>query len=210
LKILTILFSLLLFSCDAQKTENKQIPNKQMVNYKTITFGGGCFWCIESCFNKLKGVEVAISGYSGGTKENPTYEEVCSGETHHAEVVQLKYNPKEISYEQLLEVFFFLHNPTQVNRQGNDVGTQYRSIIFYNDDTEKKIAEEKIAAINQSKKYADPVVTELKPFQKFWPAETYHQGYFTANPNQPYCSAVVGPKIKKFSEHFQAKGWLKK
>ncbi|MBS1548968.1 MAG: peptide-methionine (S)-S-oxide reductase MsrA [Bacteroidetes bacterium] len=183
--------------------------NNKSLHMKTITFGGGCFWCIESCFNRLKGVEKAISGYAGGHKDNPTYQEVCTGETGHAEVVQLTYDPLVISYEQLLDVFFFLHDPTQINRQGNDIGTQYRSIIFYNDEEEKKYAEEKISSINQSEKYQTPVVTELEPLKHFWPAETYHQGYFNANPNQPYCSAVVGPKIQKFITHFSAMDWVK-
>ena len=176
---------------------------------ETITFGGGCFWCVESSFNMLKGVEKAVSGYSGGHKENPTYEEVSTGETGHAEVVQIYYNPETISYEQLLEVFFFLHDPTQLNRQGNDVGTQYRSVIYYQNDTEKQKAEKAIQNINASGKYPSKVVTELTRFEKFWPAEQYHQGYYWENPNTPYCSAVVGPKIHKFINHFKEKGMLK-
>ena len=179
-------------------------------NLQQITFGGGCFWCVESCFNMLKGVDSAISGYSGGDTKNPTYEEVSTGNTGHAEVVQISYDPKIISYEQLLDVFFFLHDPTQLNRQGNDVGTQYRSVIYYQNDTEKQKAEEAITKIDQSKKYQNKVVTELTKFEKFWPAEAYHQGYYNANPNQPYCSAVVGPKIQKFKKHFGALGMLKK
>ena len=180
-----------------------------MNDYKTITFGGGCFWCIESCFNQLKGVEKAVSGYSGGHKDHPSYQEVCTGETNHAEVVQLTYDAKIISYEQLLEVFFFLHDPTQLNRQGNDIGTQYRSVIFYQTAEEKALAENKIAQINQSGKYKDKVVTQVVEFTQFWPAETYHQGYYNANPDQPYCSAVVGPKIQKFLQHFRPLGWIK-
>jgi len=179
-------------------------------NLQQITFGGGCFWCVESCFNMLDGVDSAISGYSGGNIKNPTYEEVSTGNTGHAEVVQISYDPKIISYEQLLDVFFFLHDPTQLNRQGNDVGTQYRSVIYYQNDTEKQKAEEAITKIDQSKKYQNKVVTELTKFEKFWPAEAYHQGYYNANPNQPYCSAVVGPKIQKFKKHFGSLGMLKK
>lgn len=202
-----------MMSCNGQKKEtiaktNSKKMNKE--NLQQITFGGGCFWCVESCFNMLDGVDSAISGYSGGDTKNPTYEEVSTGNTGHAEVVQISYDPKIISYEQLLDVFFFLHDPTQLNRQGNDVGTQYRSVIYYQNDTEKQKAEEAITKIDQSKKYQNKVVTELTKFEKFWPAEAYHQGYYNANPNQPYCSAVVGPKIQKFKKHFGALGMLKK
>lgn len=177
-------------------------------NLEYIVFGGGCFWCVESCFNMLKGVHEAVSGYSGGTVENPTYEAVCTGETGHAEVVQIAYDPKIISYEQLMEVFFFLHDPTQLNRQGNDIGTQYRSVIFYNDETEKKKAEDAVKKSEASGKWAGKYVTEITKLEKFWPAEMYHQGYYSANPNTPYCSAVVGPKIQKFRKYFGEKGWL--
>ncbi len=202
-----------MMSCNGQKKEtiaktNSKKMNKE--NLQQITFGGGCFWCVESCFNMLDGVDSAISGYSGGDTKNPTYEEVSTGNTGHAEVVQISYDPKIISYEQLLDVFFFLHDPTQLNRQGNDVGTQYRSVIYYQNDTEKQKAEEAITKIDQSKKYQNKVVTELTKFEKFWPAEAYHQGYYNANPNQPYCSAVVGPKIQKFKKHFGSLGMLKK
>lgn len=178
-------------------------------NKAQLTFGGGCFWCVESCFNLLDGVESVISGYSGGYKENPTYEEVCSGETGHAEVVQITYNPEIISYEQLMDVFFFLHDPTQLNRQGNDIGTQYRSVIFYKDEAEKQAAEKAIQVSEQSGRWQGKYVTELAKFEKFYPAEQYHQGYYKTNPNQPYCSAVVGPKIQKFKKHFGELGMLK-
>ncbi|WP_288244427.1 peptide-methionine (S)-S-oxide reductase MsrA [uncultured Chryseobacterium sp.] len=171
-------------------------------NLAQITFGGGCFWCVESCFNMLKGVHSAVSGYSGGHKDNPTYEEVCTGETGHAEVVQITYDPAIISYEQLMDVFFFLHDPTQLNRQGNDIGTQYRSVIYYKDDAEKAKAEQAIETSKQSGRWQGTYVTELTKFDKFWPAEQYHQGYYNENPTQPYCSAVVGPKIQKFKKHF--------
>ncbi|WP_353147990.1 peptide-methionine (S)-S-oxide reductase MsrA [Chryseobacterium sp.] len=171
-------------------------------NLDKIVFGGGCFWCVESCFNMLKGVKSAISGYSGGHKENPTYQEVCTGETGHAEVVEITYDHSVISYEQLMDVFFFLHDPTQLNRQGNDIGTQYRSVIFYKNDAEKQKAEQAIKASQESGRWTGTYVTELAPFEKFWPAEQYHQGYYNENPTQPYCSAVVGPKIQKFKKHF--------
>ena len=141
--------------------------------------------------------------------ENPTYEEVCEGDTGHAEVVEISYDSKIISYQQLMDVFFFLHDPTQLNRQGNDIGTQYRSVIFYNSNEEKKEAEEAIQNSEASGKWNGKYVTQIVPFEKFWAAETYHQGYYNANPTQPYCSAVVGPKIQKFKAYFGEKGWLK-
>ncbi len=179
--------------------------NKKM---EQLVFGGGCFWCVESCFNMLNGVESAVSGYAGGHKANPTYEEVSTGETGHAEVVQINYDPAVISYEQLMELFFFLHDPTQLNRQGNDIGTQYRSVIFYKDDAEKAKAQAAIQLSESSGKWNGKYVTELAPLEKFWTAESYHQGYYNQNPNQPYCSAVVGPKIQKFKKYFGEKGWL--
>ncbi|MGC4128647.1 MAG: peptide-methionine (S)-S-oxide reductase MsrA [Bergeyella sp.] len=209
-RLLFIFISLLMISCNGQETKNidKKL-NTRMNNLEQITFGGGCFWCVESCFNMLKGVESAVSGYSGGHKENPTYEEVCTGETGHAEVVQITYDSSIISYEQLMEVFFFLHDPTQLNRQGNDIGTQYRSVIFYRDEAEKARAEKALEVSKTSGKWHGEYVTELAPFEKFWSAEQYHQGYYNENPTQPYCSTVVGPKIAKFKEYFGKKGWLK-
>lgn len=209
-RILVFLISFLMASCNGQDTNKskneKIIMDKNNLEY--ITFGGGCFWCVESCFNMLKGIDVAVSGYSGGHTTNPTYEEVCSGETGHAEVVQIAYDPNIISYEQLMDVFFFLHDPTQLNRQGNDIGTQYRSVIFYKDETEKQKAAEAIRVSESSDKWNGKYVTELAPFEKFWPAEDYHQGYYNENPTQPYCSAVVGPKIAKFKKHYGALGML--
>lgn len=212
-KIFLFLITFFLISCNGQDKGTvtaKKIQEIKMdtTNLDQITFGGGCFWCVEGAFNMLKGVDKAVSGYSGGHTENPTYEEVCSGETGHAEVVQISYDPKIITYDQLLDVFFFLHDPTQLNRQGNDVGTQYRSVIYYKNETEKQKAEAAIREIDASGQYAGKVVTELTAFEKFWPAEAYHQGYYEANPNQPYCSAVVGPKIQKFRKHFGEKGML--
>lgn len=207
-----VLSLLLMNSCSGQQekvlNENK-IEKMENANNKQVTFGGGCFWCVESCFNMLKGVESAVSGYSGGHKDHPTYEEVCGGNTGHAEVVQITYDPSVISYDQLMDVFFFLHDPRQLNRQGNDIGTQYRSVIFYQNTAEKENAEKAVEASEASGRWPGKYVTELAPFQKFWPAETYHQGYYSANPTQPYCSAVVGPKIQKFKKHYAALGWLK-
>ena len=177
-------------------------------NLKNITFGGGCFWCVETCFNLLKGVESCISGYAGGEKANPTYEEVCTGKTGHAEVVQITYDRTIISYDQLMDVFFFLHDPTQLNRQGNDIGTQYRSVIFYKDEAEKLEAEKAIKNSEESGKWEGKYVTTLEKLETFYSAEQYHQGYYDVNPNQPYCSAVVGPKIAKFKKHYGELGIL--
>lgn len=160
------------------------------------TFGGGCFWCTEAVLERVKGVKSAISGYAGGTKENPTYREVCNETTGHAEVIQVQYDPKQISYETLLEIFFDTHDPTTLNRQGADQGTQYRSIILYHDDAQKQAAEKvKKAAASQHK---DPITTQIEPLKKFYPAEEYHQDYFAKNPNAPYCTYVIRPKLQKF------------
>lgn len=198
-----------LVGCKNNQTQASLNKKENMENLEYLTIGGGCFWCVESCFNMLKGVETVESGYSGGHKENPTYEDVCMGETEHAEVVQIAYRPNEISFEQLMEVFFFLHDPTQLNRQGEDIGTQYRSVIFYRSEEEKQKAEQAIKTSEATGKWSGTYVTELAPFKKFWKAESYHQGYYKENPTQPYCSAVVGPKVAKFKAHFGALGWLK-
>lgn len=211
-KLLLLLILVFAWSCNGQDSPTMKIKtpmNLDKNNLETLTFGGGCFWCVESCFNMLEGVDSAVSGYAGGHTQNPTYEEVCSGNTGHAEVVQISYDPKVISYEQLMDVFFFLHDPTQLNRQGNDIGTQYRSVIFYKSDDEKQKAEAAIKKSEASGKWSGKYVTEVSPLDKFWPAEQYHQGYYEANPTQPYCSAVVGPKIAKFKKHFGPLGMLK-
>lgn len=211
-KLLFILLSLLMISCEGQEKKITLQNSKQKMenkNFEQVTFGGGCFWCVESCFNMLKGVENAVSGYSGGHSQNPTYEEVCTGNTGHAEVVQITYDPQIISYEQLMDVFFFLHDPRQLNRQGNDIGTQYRSVIFYKDNEEKEKTEKAMKVSEESGRWPGKYVTEITRFEKFWPAESYHQGYYKANPDQPYCSAVVGPKIQKFKKHYGDLGWLK-
>ncbi len=168
----------------------------------TATFGSGCFWCSEAIFNDLKGVLKVTSGYSGGAKKNPTYEEVCTGQTGHAEVIQIEFDPGAISYEQLLEVFFLTHNPTTLNRQGNDVGTQYRSVVFFHDDVQKTAAEKVKEKISAEKVYDNPIVTSLEPYTKYFPAEEYHQNYFAKNPDQPYCQVVIDPKVAKFRTKF--------
>lgn len=169
---------------------------------ETATLAAGCFWCVEAVFDDLVGVEDVVSGYSGGHKENPTYQEVCSETTGHAEVVQIKFDPDQLSYADLLRVFFTVHDPTQLNRQGNDIGSSYRTAIFYHSDEQKAMAEQVITEITAEELYPNPIVTEVTAFDKFWPAEDYHQEYFANNPNQPYCAAVVAPKVAKFRQKF--------
>ena len=169
---------------------------------ETATLAAGCFWCIEAVLDDLKGVEDVVSGYSGGTTIDPTYREVCSGTTGHAEVAEIRFDPNEISFKELLQVVFAVHDPTTLNRQGNDVGTQYRSAIFYHNDEQRRIAEETVKEIEAEGIYDDPIVTEIVPFEKFYPAEDYHQEYFANNPTQPYCMAVVAPKVAKFRQKY--------
>ena len=172
---------------------------------RLATFGGGCFWCLEAVFEQLRGVTKVESGYSGGHVPNATYQQVCSGRTGHAEVIQVTFDPGEISFAELLDVLFAMHDPTTLNRQGADVGTQYRSAIFYHDDNQKQIAESKIAELNAARIWDAPIVTQLTPFESFFVAEDYHQGYFRTNPYQPYCQAVVSPKVAKLRQKFAAK-----
>ena len=172
---------------------------------ETATFGGGCFWCTEAIFKSLKGVETVESGYSGGETKNPTYKEVCSGETGHAEVIQITFNPAVISFRELLEVFWQTHDPTTLNRQGADVGTQYRSVIFYHTPEQKEIAERFKTQLNKENIFGKPVVTEISAFDKFYKAEKYHQDYFANNRTQGYCKFVIVPKIEKFRKIFKDK-----
>ena len=169
------------------------------------TLAGGCFWCLEAVYDQLKGVESVESGYMGGEAANPSYDEVCTGTTGHAEVVQVTFDPKVLSFRELLEVFFVIHDPTTLNRQGNDVGTQYRSAIFYHSPEQRQIAEEVIAVLTRDKTFPQPIVTEVVPTGPFYMAEDYHQEYFAQNPFQPYCMFVVNPKVAKFRKHFAAK-----
>ncbi len=166
------------------------------------TLAGGCFWCLEAVFDDLRGVYSVESGYSGGTTENPSYKAVCTGLTGHAEVVRIEFDPQEISFEDLLRVFFSIHDPTTLNRQGADVGTQYRSAIFYHDESQKQTAEAIIRELEAAQIYPDPIVTEVSPLVNYYPAEDYHQEYFANNPGQPYCAAVVAPKVAKFRKKF--------
>jgi len=168
----------------------------------TAVFAGGCFWCVEAVFEELEGVFDAISGYAGGAAETANYEAVCSGATGHAEAVQIVYDPARIDFRRLLEVHFATHDPTTLNRQGNDVGTQYRSAIFYAGEDEKRVAQDVIAALTKSGAFRDPIVTTLEPLTEFYPAEAYHQGYACANPQQPYVRAVALPKVAKVREKF--------
>lgn len=177
---------------------------QQNVN-DTATFGSGCFWCTEAIFSRLNGVVSVVSGYSGGTTENPTYEEVCSGNTGHAEVCQITFDSTIISFDELLEVFWKTHDPTTLNRQGADVGTQYRSVIFYHTEEQKKSAEHYKDELNRDNIWGKPVVTEISPFTKFYPAEKYHQDYYENNPRQGYCSFVIAPKVEKFEKIFKNK-----
>ena len=169
------------------------------------TLAGGCFWCLEAVFDDLKGVESVESGYMGGKTHNPTYAEVCAGETGHAEVVRLTFDPAIVSFQEILEVFFVIHDPTTLNRQGNDVGTQYRSAIFYHSPQQKSVAEQVIKGLGTARIYDDPIVTEVVPASDFYVAEDYHQEYFQRNPAQPYCSYVVWPKVAKFRKQFLEK-----
>ncbi len=173
--------------------------------YETVTLGGGCFWCTEAVFEQLKGVVKVESGYSGGTVPNPSYEQVCSGRTGHAEVSQITFDPKVISLKDILKVFFTVHDPTTLNRQGNDVGTQYRSAIFYRDDEQKAMAQQVINEIEAAKIWKGKIVTELAPFTAFYKAEDYHQEYFRLRGEQPYCRMIIAPKVAKFREHFRDK-----
>lgn len=173
-----------------------------MANIQHATLAGGCFWCIESAFNSIEGVISAFSGYAGGHTENPTYEQVCEGTTGHAEVVRVNFDADKISYRDILEIFFALHNPTQINRQGNDIGTQYRSEIFYHDSEQKKVAEQIIDEIELEEIWSSPVVTEITALNNYYQAEDYHQDYFRNNPQNQYCNMVVAPKLAKFKKKF--------
>jgi len=174
-------------------------------NYEQATLGGGCFWCLEAVYKDLKGVVNILPGYSGGHTENPTYEEVCTDTTGHAEVVQITYDPVLITYQDLLEIFFFIHDPTSLNRQGADEGTQYRSVVFYHNEEQKDLAYTMIKNLEEEQVYEDPIVTELVKLDKFYPAEEYHHNYYARNPEQAYCSVVIAPKLARFREKYHEK-----
>jgi peptide-methionine (S)-S-oxide reductase len=174
-------------------------------NRELATLAGGCFWCLEAVYEGLRGVESVVSGYAGGHVPRPTYNQVCTGTTGHAEVVQLTFDPRAVSFRELLEVFFTVHDPTTLNRQGADIGTQYRSAIFYHSPAQRETAEQVITELTAARLWDAPIVTEVVPFQEFYPAEDYHQNYFENNPFQPYCRAVVAPKVAKFRKQFLEK-----
>jgi len=201
-----------LSSSEGAQSENvysvirKEIGGKPMdgeTGSRLATVGGGCFWCTEAIFKRLAGVEKVVSGYSGGSLENPTYEQVCTGNTGHAESIQITYDPARVSYVDLLEVFWRTHDPTTKNRQGNDVGPQYRSVIFYHDEEQQRLAESYKMKLDAEGIWNRPIVTEIEPFTKFWPAEAYHQDYYDNNPTKSYCNVVITPKIEKFKKIFK-------
>ena len=169
---------------------------------ETATLGGGCFWCLEAVYKDLKGVESVVSGYAGGSAENPTYQQVCGGRTGHAEVVQIAYDPNVVSFRDLLDVFFTIHDPTTPDRQGADVGPQYRSIVLYHDTEQKAEAERAIAGLREKGVWSAPIVTEVVPLEKFYPGEAYHQDYYARNPRQGYCQIVIAPKVAKFRKQY--------
>ncbi|WP_073067205.1 peptide-methionine (S)-S-oxide reductase MsrA [Fodinibius roseus] len=188
----------------AQKTPSMQEENIQPsdTTLQEATFGAGCFWCVEAIFEEVKGVKSVVAGYAGGQEKNPTYRQVSSGSTGHAEVTRIVYDPSVVSYEQLLEVLWHTHNPTTKNRQGADVGPQYRSVIFYHNDDQKIIAEKSLKKTDQSDLWEDPIVTEIEPITNYSRAENYHQNYYENNPNAGYCTVVIAPKLKKFRKEF--------
>ncbi len=173
-----------------------------MANLETAVFGGGCFWCLEAVFQRLSGVHSVESGYMGGHVENPTYQQVCTGTTGHAEVVRITFDPGQVSYRELLDVFFAIHDPTTLNQQGDDAGAQYRSVIFYTSEEQRRTAEQTIAALTAEHAWADPIVTAVEPATKFFVAEDYHQDYYNSNSAQPYCRLVVAPKVQKVQKLF--------
>lgn len=197
--VLALLSQRLLYSNHHQTIQNNQMKDN------TATFGGGCFWCTEAVYKELKGIQRVESGYAGGHVKNPTYKEVCSGTTGHAEVIQVVYDPAVISFVELMEVFFYTHDPTTLNRQGNDVGTQYRSVVFYHNQEQKAQAEKYIQLLNSEKAYAKPVVTQVSPYTNYYAAENYHQDYYEQNAAQPYCQVMIKPKLEKLRSHFPTK-----
>ena len=208
--LIIILSGVASYSCKEIKSTNKESEKSEMdstqnINLETATFGGGCFWCTEAIYERVEGVKSVVSGYSGGTVKNPTYEQVCTGTTGHAEVIQITYDPKVVTYDELLKIFFKTHDPTSLNKQGADIGTQYRSVIFYHNDEQKKKAEYYKTELDKSGAWDKPIVTQIVPFTNFYPAEDYHQDYFANNPNQGYCAYVIGPKVEKFEKVFKDK-----
>jgi len=203
MKKIRIIIPLMLIIVLAFSTKTKNTNMKE--HLAVATFGNGCFWCTEAIFQQLKGVKSVIPGYTGGTVKNPSYEEVCTGTTGHAEAIQITYDPNLISYREILDVFFYTHDPTTLNRQGADVGTQYRSAIFYHDEQQKMEAEKIIAQLTSEGVYDNPIVTEVTPFEVFYEAENYHKDYYNNNKNQGYCRMVINPKLDKFMKKYSSK-----
>ena len=211
IKALSLIFGLVFTSCTAKEKPMIKDDFKEPVKVKEIegmevaTFAGGCFWCTEAVFLEIKGVEKVVSGYIGGKTKNPTYKDICTGETGHAEAIQITYNPKEVAYEDLLEVFFGTHDPTTLNRQGADVGTQYRSEIFYHSEAQKVKAENYIELLVKEKLYDKSIVTKISSATQFYPAEDYHQNYYNQNSSQGYCQMVIAPKLEKLRKYYKSK-----
>jgi peptide-methionine (S)-S-oxide reductase len=181
------------------------MANKEGRELERATLGAGCFWCVEAIFRRLEGVEAVDPGYSGGTLERPAYEQVCTGKTGHAEVCQIMFDPSRVSYETILEVFWMTHDPTTKNRQGNDIGMQYRSVIFFHNNKQRKLAEEYKTKLDAAKIWEHPILTEIVPYERFWPAEEYHRDYYANNPGQSYCAYVIAPKVEKFQKAFNSR-----
>ena len=192
-------------ACTKPNDNNRDMESQSNRKKEVATFGAGCFWCVEAVFQSLNGVQKVVSGYSGGHVKDPTYRQVCEGTTGHAEVCQIYYDPEVIGFDELLEVFWSTHDPTTLNRQGNDVGTQYRSSIFYHTEAQKNLADEYKSALDASEAFPNPIVTEIVPFETFYEAEEYHQEYYDLNPNQPYCTYVIKPKMDKLHKVFADK-----
>ncbi|MBM4176704.1 MAG: peptide-methionine (S)-S-oxide reductase MsrA [Ignavibacteria bacterium] len=209
-KVYLLILVVMLGSCNEVQNQTsfttvKSEGEKSNIMYDTATFGAGCFWCVEAVFQELNGVHSVVSGYSGGSINNPEYEQVSSGTTGFAEVCQIQYDKSKISFEELLEAFWMSHDPTTLNRQGADVGTQYRSVIFYHDENQEDLAEKYKQKLNNAKVFDKPIVTEISRFEKFFPAEDYHQNYYKENPNKPYCLFIIRPKLEKFRKVFKEK-----
>lgn len=201
---ISIIILITIVACKAENNLKGKAMDKN-IKTESIVLGGGCFWCVEAVFDKLKGVADVLPGYSGGKRPNPTYDQVCSGATGHAEVCRIDFDPNVIKLAEILEIFFATHDPTTIDRQGADVGSQYRSVIFYNNEDQKLISEEVIMDLNNQSIFSSKIVTEVKPLEKFWEAESYHNDYFKKNPNQPYCSFVISPKVEKLIKKFKDK-----
>jgi peptide-methionine (S)-S-oxide reductase len=210
MKMKTIILACMLFTVTLFSQNNTKTKKMTQSNMETITLGGGCYWCVEAVYENLKGVKSVVSGFSGGKILNPSYEEVCSGTTGHAEVVQITFDKNVTSLDEIFKVFFTVHDPTTLNTQGADKGTQYRSVIFYNNEEQKLEAQSIIAELKNAKVYENPIVTTLEPFTKFYKAEDYHQNYYANNKSQPYCQMVIQPKIEKFEKIFKDKLKTKK